>query len=71
MSIELSILPHQNDFLKAIVKAFEDVRISPSEDIYQNPVIDLNDSKLSENINDLWKGYDGLQKIPEKMANKR
>ena len=27
MSIELSILPHQNDFLKAIRKAFEDIRV--------------------------------------------
>ncbi|MEQ3354041.1 type III restriction-modification system endonuclease [Aedoeadaptatus acetigenes] len=70
MGIELSILPHQNDFLKAIVKAFEDVRIRPSEDIYQNPVIDLNDSQLSENIDDLWKGYDGLQKIPEKWRTR-
>lgn len=70
MSIELSILPHQDDFLKAIQKAFEGIRIKSSENIYQNPLIDLDDNKIFENINDLWEGYDDLQKIPKKWRTK-
>lgn len=65
MSIELSILPHQNDFLKAIRKAFEDIRVIQGEDIYQNPLIDLADNRLKENIDNLWKGYEDLQAIPK------
>lgn len=64
MSIELSILPHQEDFLRSIRKAFEDIRIVSSEDIHQNPLIDLKDNKIKENINDLWNGYEYLQTIP-------
>lgn len=66
MSIELSILPHQDDFLRAVRKAFENIRILPSDDIYQNPLIDLNDYQIRENISDLWKGYEGLSAIPKK-----
>ncbi|MDD7512598.1 MAG: type III restriction-modification system endonuclease [Clostridiales bacterium] len=64
MSIELSILPHQEDFLKAVRKAFEDIRVVAGEDIHQSPVIDFADNKIKENINDLWKGYEDLQAIP-------
>ena len=45
MTIELSILPHQEDFLKAVRKAFGDIRVKSGEDIHQNPLIDLNDEK--------------------------
>ncbi len=65
MSIELSILPHQNDFLKAIRKAFDDIRVRPSDNIYQNPLIDLEDSKISENIKALREGYEDLPRIPK------
>lgn len=65
MSIELSILPHQNDFLKAIQKAFEGVRILDAKEVYQNPIIDLEDDQIKENINELWKGYEDLQAIPK------
>lgn len=65
MSIELSILPHQNDFLKAIRKAFDGICVRPSENIYQNPIIDLGDSKISENIKALWEGYEDLPRIPK------
>lgn len=65
MSIELSILPHQNDFLKAIQKAFEGIRILDAKEVYQNPIIDLEDDQLKENINELWKGYEDLQAIPK------
>ncbi len=64
MSIELSILPHQDDFLKAVCKAFEDIRVTSGEDIHQNPLIDLSDNKIKENISELWQGYEGLQSIP-------
>lgn len=70
MSIELSILPHQDDFLKAIRKAFEDIRVTSAEDIHQNPLIDLKDEKIKENINDLWKGYEDLQGIPSQWRTK-
>lgn len=64
MSIELSILPHQEDFIKAIRKAFEDIRVVDASSIYENPIIDLEGSKLRENINDLWEGFEDLEKIP-------
>lgn len=65
MSIELSILPHQNDFLKAVRKAFEDIRILDADEIYQNPIIDLSDERIKENIVELWDGYEDLQSIPK------
>lgn len=64
MSIKLSILPHQEDFIKAVRKAFEGIRVLESKDIYQNPIIDLRDEKIKENINNLWNGYEDLQAIP-------
>lgn len=64
MSIELSILPHQEDFIKAVRKAFEAISISEASSIYENPIIDLEGSKLRENINDLWEGFEDLEKIP-------
>lgn len=65
MSIELSILPHQEDFIKAVRKAFEAISISEASSIYENPIIDLEGSKLRENINDLWEGFEDLEKIPK------
>ena len=66
MGIELTILPHQEDFLKAIVKAFDGIRIFDSKDPYSNPMIDLADEKIRENIENLWQGYENLQAIPSK-----
>lgn len=66
MSIELSILPHQEDFIKAVRKAFEDIRVYDAEEIHQNPLIDLDDVRIKENIGELWKGYEDLQEIPIK-----
>lgn len=66
MGIELNILPHQEDFLKAIVKAFDGIRIFDSKDPYSNPLIDLADEKIRENIENLWQGYENLQAIPSK-----
>lgn len=66
MGIELTILPHQEDFLKSILKVFDDIRIFNSKDPYSNPLIDLADEKISENIENLWQGYENLQAIPSK-----
>lgn len=65
MNIELSNLPHQDNFLKAIRNAFEDIHVKEAENIYQNPQINLKDSKIKENINTLWNGYDDLGIIPK------
>lgn len=64
MSIELSILPHQDDFLKAIRKAFDGVRVAAGDSIYENPIINIKDAQLMENIHELWEGFEGLEKIP-------
>ena len=48
--IELTILPHQNDFLTAIKKAFDEVAIKKSSDVFANPIIDLQDEKIKNNI---------------------
>ncbi|KWZ91991.1 type III restriction enzyme, res subunit [Anaerococcus hydrogenalis] len=66
MGIELTILPHQEDFLKSIVKVFDGIRIFDSKDPYSNPLIDLADEKIRENIENLWQGYENLQAIPSK-----
>ena len=63
--IELTILPHQNDFLTAIKKAFDGVAIKKSNDVYANPIIDLQDEKINNNINELWNGYEELPSIPQ------
>lgn len=64
MGIELTILPHQEDFLKSIVKVFDGVRIFDNNNPYSNPLIDLADEKIRENIENLWQGYENLQAIP-------
>lgn len=63
--IELTILPHQNDFLIAIKKAFDGVAIKKSNDVYANPIIDLHDEEIKNNINELWNGYEELPSIPQ------
>lgn len=70
MDIQLKLLPHQTDCLKAIVSVFEDVRISSNNPIYQNPIIDLEDEKLEENITRVWEGKElGLKPISRSMRN--
>lgn len=64
MSIELSILPHQEDFLKAIRKAFDGVRVAVGGSLHANPIINKKDVQLMENIHELWEGFEGLEKIP-------
>ncbi len=64
MSIELSILPHQEDFIKAVRKAFDGISVVDGSSIHENPIINLSNDKLRENINDLWNGFEDLEKIP-------
>ena len=64
MSIELSILPHQEDFIKAVRKAFDGISVVDGSSIHENPNINLSDDKIRENINDLWNGFEDLEKIP-------
>lgn len=64
MSIELSILPHQEDFIKAVRKAFDNINVVDGKSIHENPIINLSDDKIRENINDLWNGFEDLEKIP-------
>ena len=70
MSIKLSILPHQEDFLTAIRKTFEGVKIDHEVKNYQNPIIDVFDNKLNDNISELWKGYNDLKPIPKEWQTK-
>lgn len=70
MAIKLSILDHQNDFLKAVRKTFDDVNIYEDKNIYANPLIDINDKNLRSNIKDLWQGYDNLEPIPKEWQIK-
>lgn len=70
MAIELSILPHQDDFLAALKKVFADIHVICSDDIYANPLIDLEDEKLQQNINELWQGYAELKPIPKAWQTK-
>lgn len=64
MSIELSILPHQEDFIKSVRKTFDNISVVDGSSIHENPIINLSDEKIRENINDLWNGFEDLDKIP-------
>lgn len=63
MSIELSILPHQEDFLTAVQKAFEGISLVESKEPYANPLINCEDERIRENVRDLWNGYEDLDPI--------
>ena len=56
MNIKLKILPHQTEALNAVTKVLKDVRITSNNPIYQNPIIDINDDKISYNIEEIWVG---------------
>lgn len=66
MDIQLKLLPHQTECLKAITSVFEDVRITSNNPIYQNPIVDLKDDRIIENIDRIWEGKDlDLKPIPK------
>ncbi|WP_130806023.1 type III restriction-modification system endonuclease [Senegalia massiliensis] len=56
MNIKLKILPHQTEALNAVTKVLKDVRITSNNPIYQNPIIDINDDKISYNVEEIWEG---------------
>lgn len=70
MNIELSILPHQEAFIKAVRKGFEDIRVDKPKENYQNPIINLSDERIYENITELWNGYEDLQSIPKQWQTR-
>lgn len=70
MSIELTILPHQNDFLEATRKAFKDIKVTKADEIHKNPIIDIADLQIHSNIEDLWRGYENLHPIPREWRIK-
>lgn len=71
MDIQLKRLPHQIECLKAITSVFEDVRITSNNPIYQNPIIDLKDDRIIENIDRIWDGKDlDLKPIPKSMRRR-
>ncbi|MDO4605064.1 MAG: type III restriction-modification system endonuclease [Helcococcus sp.] len=70
MNIELSILPHQENFIKAVRKGFEDIRVDKPKENYQNPIINLSDERIYENIKELWNGYEDLQSIPKQWQTR-
>lgn len=71
MDIQLKMLPHQIECLKAITSVFRDVRITTNNPIYQNPIIDLGDEKIQENIDRIWNGEDSeLKPIPKSMRRR-
>lgn len=71
MDIQLKILPHQTECLKAMTGVFKDVRITSNNPIYQNPMIDLNDEQIKENINKIWDGEElELKPIPKSMRKR-
>ena len=68
MEIQLKQLSHQTDCIKAICKVFDDVKITTNNPIYQNPLIDLNDENIIENIKEIWNGgIEDIKPIPKEM----
>ena len=68
MQIQLKHLPHQTDAINAICKVLEDVRISTTNAIHQNPIIDIQDEAISRNISEIWNGdVEDLNPIPKSM----
>lgn len=43
-------LEHQQKAVEAIVKVFEDVQFAKPTQLYENPLLDLSDSKIKENL---------------------
>ena len=55
MELILQQLPHQDEAVKAICKAFEGVYMAPPCNYYENPVIELSSPKLITNIKQVQK----------------
>ncbi|SFE33998.1 type III restriction enzyme [Lentibacillus persicus] len=69
MAIELNIIPHQTEVLNTIAEVFKDVEITTENPIHQNPIINLNDNQIQENIDRIWQ--DSNLNIPRNMQKRR
>ena len=58
-------LKHQDDSVISIVKSFENVNIEKTNNLYQNPLIDLNSETLIENIKNIQEN----NSIPQDYRN--
>lgn len=57
MGIKLKTeLPHQQKAISAINTVFKGVNLNFSNDINQNPIIDLKDEQIRKNIDNIWEG---------------
>jgi type III restriction enzyme len=71
MDIQLKKLPHQIECLEAITSVFNGVHITSENPIFQNPIIDLNDTSIFENIDEIWTGEPlALKPIPQSMRRR-
>ncbi|MDO5026746.1 MAG: type III restriction-modification system endonuclease [Tissierellia bacterium] len=61
MSIKLSILPHQTECLERISKVFEGVSIKSTDSIFANPIFDITDNKLLNNIKEIQINFKGKE----------
>lgn len=64
-------LPHQNRALNAVNAVLENVQILTDNNINQNPIINLQDPKIKENINRVQRGEyeDGIVAISSDMQS--
>lgn len=51
-------LPHQQKAVDAIAKVFEDVAIAKPSQLYANPLVDLRDTKIKDNIRTIQNNKD-------------
>lgn len=65
MQIRLQTLDHQQRALSALTHVFENVRLDYSSPMEANPVFDVADPQIIDNIADLQAGmFEGLEAIP-------
>mgnify|MGYP000863493458 CR=1 FL=1 len=57
MSIKLSILPHQTECLERAIQVFDKVRFNKTNEIFANPLIDINDANLKRNIWEIQENF--------------
>lgn len=66
MGIKLSILPHQTECLNRVSKVFENVKLKITDDIFANPIFDVADIKLKNNIKEIQTDFAGKE-IPRDL----
>ena len=70
MSIKLSILPHQTECLERVIKVFDEVRLDRTNEIFANPLINVNDINLKRNIFEIQENFNE-KKIPKEYRTRR